>query len=121
MEATIVFNLFKQQEIPGVSVGAKEIKERLDKGEKINFLDVREDWEREIAKIEGSKWIPVNEIEQRRSELNPQEETIVYCKGGGRSMKAVKTLQKYGFSKLKNLTGGIIAWSEEADPSLPKY
>ena len=98
----------------------KELKRRRDAGENVFVLDVREPFEYQIAQI-GGKLIPLGELPQRVGELNPEQEIVVHCKGGGRSQKAAEFLAKNGFQKLHNLAGGITAWSNEVDPSVRKY
>ncbi|MBI2069047.1 MAG: rhodanese-like domain-containing protein [Elusimicrobia bacterium] len=114
-----LFNRYDQT--PGEeNVAAREIKSRLDNGERVNLLDVREPWEYETAKIEGAKLIPLAELDQRKTELDPNTELIVYCHKGVRGLKAVRHLKNCGFTNTKNLSGGIEAWSD-IDPSVPKY
>ncbi len=108
----------QQDGVPEIMVG--ELKSRLDKGEDINVLDVREPHEYEVANI-GVKLIPLGELPQRLVELDQDEYFAVHCKTGGRSVKAVKLLQDAGFQNVYNVKGGITAWSEEIDPSVPKY
>ena len=103
-------------------ITATEMKERLDKGERIQIIDVREPHEYEIAKIPNSKLIPLGQVLNRMNEIDAERETIVHCKGGVRSAKAIEALQRSGFQgHLINLRGGITAWSDEVDPSVPKY
>ncbi len=85
------------------------------------ILDVRQPHEYEICRIEGSTLIPLNELPTRVNELDRLQEIVVHCKMGGRSAKAVKFLREAGFEKVKNLKGGILAWADEVDPSVPKY
>ena len=87
----------------------------------IQLLDVREPHEWEICHIEGATLIPLGELENRMTEVNAEQETVVYCKLGGRSKKAYKILEENGFGNLHNLTGGIIAYGEEVDPDLTPY
>lgn len=103
-------------------ISATELKQRLDGGEDIQIIDVREPNECEVARLENSKLIPLGEIGSRVSEIDPARETIVYCqKGGSRSAEAIAALQRAGFEgRLLNLKGGITAWSNEVDPSMPK-
>jgi sulfur-carrier protein adenylyltransferase/sulfurtransferase len=89
-------------------------------GRKINIIDVREPYEYDISKIEGSKLIPLGEIMDHVNELDSSQEYIVHCRSGARSAKAIQQLQKIGFKKLKNLKGGINAWAD-IDPSVAKY
>ncbi len=98
----------------------EELKRRLDAGENIFVLDVREPHEYQIANI-GGHLIPLNDLPKRVSELDANREIVVHCKLGGRSAKAVDFLKQSGFSKVHNLAGGITAWSEKVDPKVPKY
>ena len=103
-------------------ISATELKRRLDAGENIQLIDVRQPHENAFAKIEGAKLIPLGEILSRVSELDETRETVIHCKMGGRSAQAVEALQRAGFKgSLKNLKGGITAWSNEVDPTVPKY
>jgi sulfur-carrier protein adenylyltransferase/sulfurtransferase len=103
-------------------ITATELKQRLDHGDDIQLIDVREPHEYEIALIPGSRLIPLGQVLDRVSEIDAGRETVVHCKMGGRSAKAIETLQRAGFTgQLTNLKGGITAWSDEVDPSVPKY
>jgi rhodanese-related sulfurtransferase len=103
-------------------ITATELKQRLDGGEDIQIIDVREPHEVAIAKLPNSTHIPLAQILNRMSEIDPNRETVVHCKMGGRSAKAIEALKRSGFSgNLINLKGGITAWSNEVDPSVPKY
>src|SRR2546425_6267080 len=103
-------------------ITATEMKQRLDKGDDIQIIDVREPHEYEIAKIPNSKLIPLGQVLNRMNEIDSERETIVHRKGGVRSAKAIEGLQRSGFQgHLINLKGGITAWSDEVDPSVPKY
>jgi adenylyltransferase/sulfurtransferase len=99
----------------------KEVKERLDRGEKFQFIDVREPHEYQICSIPGTKLIPLGELPKRLNELNPDEELVAHCKSGMRSGKAIDLLKQSGFKKVRNMKGGILAWSDQVDPSVPKY
>ncbi len=107
-----------QNGIPQMSV--KELKRRLDQGDDLFILDVREPFEYQIAQI-GGHLIPLNDLPKRMNELNTAQEIVVQCKSGGRSQRAAEFLAKNGFKKLHNLAGGITAWSNEIDPTVPKY
>ncbi|MFZ0689468.1 MAG: molybdopterin-synthase adenylyltransferase MoeB [Acidobacteriaceae bacterium] len=107
-----------QNGIPQMSV--KELKQRLDAGDDLFILDVREPFEFQIAQI-GGHLIPLNDLPKRMNELNTAQEIVVQCKSGGRSQRAAEFLAKNGFKKLHNLAGGILAWSSEIDPKVPKY
>jgi adenylyltransferase/sulfurtransferase len=100
-----------------------ELKERLDRGDQLTIIDVREPNEWQIANLEGngSRLIPLGQIGDRANELNPDEEIVLHCKLGGRSAKAYEKLAAAGFKKIWNLKGGITAWADEIDRSMPKY
>lgn len=103
-------------------ITATELKQRLDNGEDIQIIDVREANEVEIAKIPDAKHIPLAQVINRMTEIDPARETVVHCKMGGRSARAIQALKQSGFEgNLMNLKGGITAWSNEVDPSVPKY
>ena len=103
-------------------ITATELKQRLDQGDDIQIIDVREPHEYEIGAIPNSKLIPLGQVLNRMNEIDPGRETVMHCKMGGRSAKAIEALQRAGFSgHLINLKGGITAWSNEVDPSVPKY
>ncbi|MBI4060162.1 MAG: hypothetical protein HY403_01900 [Elusimicrobia bacterium] len=104
--------------IPEISV--QDLKSKFDKKEKFVLLDVREPHEREIAAIAGSTLIPIGKLPERLDELDKDAKLIVHCKMGGRSAKAVQFLREKGFDAT-NVAGGINAWSESIDPSVPKY
>jgi len=103
-------------------ITAKELKERLNRGDDLQIIDVREPNEYEAARLEGSKLIPLGQVVNRRDEIDESRETVVHCKLGGRSAKAIESLRRAGFTgRLVNLTGGITAWSNEVDPTVKKY
>jgi sulfur-carrier protein adenylyltransferase/sulfurtransferase len=99
---------------------AAELKQRLDRGDQILVLDVREPHEYQIANI-GGKLIPLNDVPKRLNEIDREREIVVHCKGGGRSQRAAEFLAQQGYAKVSNLAGGITAWSNEVDPSVRKY
>jgi adenylyltransferase/sulfurtransferase len=98
-----------------------ELKQRLDRGEKLRIIDVREPNEYQINRIPGSELIPLGEIPRRYAELDPEEELVMQCKMGGRSAKAADFLRSVGFKHVLNLQGGILEWIDKVDPSQPKY
>jgi adenylyltransferase/sulfurtransferase len=103
-------------------ITAPELKQKLDAKEDFQLIDVRQPNEYEFARIEGAKLIPLGEFISRMKELDSDREAIVLCKMGGRSAKAIEVLLQYGYTgKLRNLRGGITAWSNEVDPKVPKY
>jgi adenylyltransferase/sulfurtransferase len=109
----------KEMDVPTIS--ATELRAKIDRKEKFVLVDVREPFEYEICNIPGSKLIPLGELPARLSELDSADDIVLHCKVGGRSAKALKVLQEAGFRKLNNLRGGITAWADEVDPSVPKY
>lgn len=103
-------------------ITATELKERLDRGDDIQIIDVREPAEHEAARIPDSKLIPLKDVINRMGEIDETRDVVVHCKMGGRSARAIEALRRSGFKgKLLNLKGGITAWSNEVDPSVPKY
>ncbi len=106
---------------PEFEILVHELNDRLTAGEKPFLLDVRNLHELEVCKLPDSVLIPLNELSSRTGELQPEQEIVIYCRSGVRSAKAVRILQGAGFRKVKNLVGGILAWSDEIDPSMPKY
>ena len=103
-------------------VTATELKRQMDSGKDVQLIDVRQPDEHEFAKIKGAKLIPLGDIVKRMGELDANREVIVHCKAGGRSAQAIEMLKRSGFTgDLKNLKGGITAWSNEVDPKIPKY
>lgn len=85
------------------------------------LLDVREPWEWETARIEGSQHMPMREVPARRGEIDPDREVVAICHHGGRSQQVAMFLEKNGFSKVHNLQGGVDAWSRTVDPAVPLY
>lgn len=98
-----------------------ELKARLERGEDLELLDVRTAPEREIATIEGARWIPMQEIPQRLAEIDRGRDVVVFCHLGGRSAQVVRYLAERDYDRVYNLTGGIRAWSREIDPGVPDY
>jgi rhodanese-related sulfurtransferase len=101
-------------------ITAGGLKSRLDSGDRPLLLDVREPWEFELARIDGSKLIPMSQLEERFTELDPGSETVVICHHGNRSYYVTKALKHAGFEKVLNLEGGLDAYST-ADESVPRY
>jgi sulfur-carrier protein adenylyltransferase/sulfurtransferase len=113
------------EEAPAPQLGvpeitARELKSRLDRGDDLFILDVREPHEYQICNL-GGYLIPLGELPKRVSELDSAREIIAHCRSGKRSAEATQFLQKAGFRKVLNLKGGILAWSDEVDPAVPKY
>ncbi len=103
------------------TMSAPELKRKMDACEPFELIDVREPFEYEIARIDGAKLIPLGEIAERVNELQRERPIVVHCHSGQRSAQAVRLLQQRGFANLYNLEGGIDAWSDQIDPSVPKY
>ena len=103
-------------------VTPKEFVARRAAGEAITLLDVREDHELELAPVPSEVvHIPMGEISDRLKELDPNKETVVICRSGGRSGQVAQYLDRQGFKSVSNLTGGILAWSRDLDPRIPQY
>jgi sulfur-carrier protein adenylyltransferase/sulfurtransferase len=102
-------------------ISAKELKKWMDQKKRFTLVDVREPSEFEINKIPGARLIPLGTITENASKLDSTDEIVVHCHFGGRSAKAMKMLQELGFKNVKNLVGGIDAWSQDVDPSCPRY
>jgi rhodanese-related sulfurtransferase len=99
-----------------------EFLERRTAGEPVTLLDVREAWEIALAPVPSEVVaIPMGEISDRLKELDPNRETVVICRSGGRSAQVAHFLDRQGFKSVANLTGGILAWSRDLDPSIPQY
>ena len=105
----------------GIDITAVELKQRLDRGDKLRIIDVREPNEYQINRIPGSELIPLGELPRRYAELDPDDELVMHCKMGGRSAKAVDFLRSVGFKHVQNLKGGILEWVDKVDPSQPRY
>lgn len=103
------------------TITVQELKSRMDKGDKIFLLDVREPHEYEWAKIEGSKLIPLGQLPTSLNQLDRETEIVAYCHKGMRSADAVGFLLQQGFPNVKNLIGGIDSWSIEIDHGVPRY
>ena len=108
-------------DIAGTQIAPTELKRLLDGGAKPVLLDVREPEEWEINRLPGAKLIPLGALPDRVSELDSADDIVAYCHTGVRSNRATQFLRQMGFAKVKNLAGGIDAWSDEVDPEVPKY
>ncbi len=105
----------------GFTITVQELKQRLDAGDKIVLVDVREPWEYSMAKIEGAMLIPLGTIPQSLDKLDRNAEIVCHCHHGMRSADAMAFLHQQGFKSVKNLVGGIDAWSVHIDPNVPRY
>ncbi len=103
------------------SIDVKTLRAKLDGGEQIEILDVREPVERDIARLANTKEIPLGELHERLNELPKDREIVVYCLTGNRSAQAARLLSEAGFAKVRSLQGGIRAWTDEIDPTLTRY
>ncbi|TFG60067.1 MAG: rhodanese [Nitrospirales bacterium] len=103
------------------AISTKELKTRLDKGDKLVLVDVREEWEYSLAKLDGSILIPLGTLPQSLARLKRDSEIIAICHHGMRSADATNFLLQQGFTNVKNLVGGIDAWSTQVDGTVPRY
>jgi adenylyltransferase/sulfurtransferase len=110
-----------ETEAPIEEITVEELQDKLSSGEKVTLIDVREQFEWDIARIHGAKLIPLGDLHSRMSELDSADTIYLQCKSGVRSATAARELQRAGFSKLFNVQGGILAWADRIDPSVPKY
>ncbi len=112
-----------EQEMKNDRLSVLELKEQLDKGDAVELIDVREQYEWDIGNLapQGAKLIPLNELRDRAEEIDRDGDVVVYCRTGARSQRAVDFLRGQGFTRVRNLEGGIHAWSDDVDPSIPKY
>lgn len=100
-----------------------ELKQRLDAGEKLTIIDVREPFEWDIANLGafGARLIPLDQVIDRKAEIDPDADVVVHCRSGSRSAGAIRQLRSHGYERLMNLKGGIRGWAEDVDPSMPTY
>jgi len=104
-----------------MEISPKDLKARLDKHDPIVLLDVRDDWETKLARLDNAVHIPTEEIELRAGELDPSEDTVVYCHHGVRSAAVASYLRQLGFAKVANLSGGIDEWARSVDRGMRRY
>jgi adenylyltransferase/sulfurtransferase len=102
-------------------IDVTEVKSKLDRGDNFVLIDVREPHEHRICNIPAAKLIPLGEFSKHVSELDPEADIVIHCKSGMRSAKACGILRQAGFQHVRNMVGGILAWSDKVDPSVPKY
>jgi adenylyltransferase/sulfurtransferase len=112
-------HLTKTSEIPEIT--PTELADRIRRGDDIELIDVREPYELDIARIPNVRLIPLGSLPEALPSLNAERETVVICRTGARSGRAVRQLQASGFRRVWNLAGGIHRWADDVDPSLPKY
>lgn len=106
--------------MPGV-LEVTELKQWIDRGDLPAMVDVREPWEYELCRIDGSINIPMSEIGRRMQELDPEQDTVMICHHGSRSYQVACFLEDAGFNKVNNLEGGIDAWADIVDQQMPRY
>ena len=102
-------------------ISPRRLAERIRAGDDIQLIDVREQWEWDISRLPGARLIPLSALEEALPTLDRDRETVLYCKVGVRSLHAAELLAEMGFTKLSNLSGGIIRWSEDVDPTVLRY
>ncbi len=105
----------------GQDVFPRQLHEWLERGDAVQIIDVREPHEAAICRIEGARLIPLGTLSQRLHEIDAAKMTVVHCKSGTRSARAVQLLRQAGLTRTYNLKGGIVAWAHDVDPSLPTY
>jgi adenylyltransferase/sulfurtransferase len=98
-----------------------EVKAKLDRGDNFVLIDVREPHEYKIASIPGAKLVPLGEVPKRLDEFDKNADIVIHCKSGMRSAKACGILKQAGFEHVRNMKGGILAWSDQVDATVPKY
>ena len=106
---------------PALQISPQELHDRLEAGEPVQLLDVREEWEHQVARLENATLIPLGQLVERVGELDPHAPMVVYCHHGARSLQAVVWLRQQGFAKAQNLAGGIDRWSQAIDPLVVRY
>jgi rhodanese-related sulfurtransferase len=102
-------------------IDPRQLRERLDRGDDVQLIDVREDWEAAIARLDGAIHMPMAQIESRLQELDAKRPTVIYCHHGIRSLHAALALRGRGFADVRSLRGGIDRWAVEIDSSLARY
>jgi len=104
-----------------LEITPKEVKQRLERGEKLLLVDVRQQWEFDMCRIDGAKLVPLNVLPGSLEAFANAEDVIVYCHHGRRSLDAVVFLRQQGVQGARSMAGGIERWSQEIDPSVPRY
>jgi adenylyltransferase/sulfurtransferase len=111
----------EESKVTDDEIEVTEVKEKLDRGDKFVLIDVREPHEYQICNIPAAKLIPLGEVGKRLGELDPEADIVIHCKSGMRSARACGILKAAGFKHVRNMKGGILAWSDRVDRSVPKY
>jgi rhodanese-related sulfurtransferase len=99
----------------------QDLKARLDRNDRPVLVDVRDDWETKLCRLDNALHIPMEELEFRTDELNPADDIVVYCHHGVRSAAVADYLRRLGFSRVRNLSGGLDAWARAVEPSMRRY
>ncbi|HLJ42109.1 MAG TPA: rhodanese-like domain-containing protein [Candidatus Acidoferrales bacterium] len=107
--------------LANLEITPAEVKQQLDRGDKLFFVDVREPWEHQLCYIEGSKLIPLGQIPASLAEFESADSTVLFCHSGRRSLDAAAWLRSQGVSSARSMAGGIDRWSQEIDPRVPRY
>ena len=129
-----ITELIDYEEFCGVTLGGNEsprerirditprqLAERIERGDDLQLVDVREGWEWQIAQIPGARLIPLVELENQIETLDRDRDVVLFCKSGVRSLRAAELLADAGFERVSNVSGGIIRWSQEVDPTVARY
>ena len=98
-----------------------DLKARIDRNDRPVLVDVREDWETKLCRLENAVHIPIEELELRAKELNPADDIVVYCHHGVRSAAVADYLRRLGFTRVRNLSGGLDAWARSVEPAMRRY
>ena len=99
----------------------RELKDRLDRNDRPVLVDVRDDWETKLCRLPNALHIPMEELEFRTEELTPTDDIVVYCHHGVRSAAVADYLHRLGFTRVRNLSGGLDAWAQAVEPSMRRY
>jgi rhodanese-related sulfurtransferase len=104
-----------------IEIAPREVRQRLERGDKLLLVDVREKWEHDTARIDGARLIPLREIPAHLPELEDAEEIVMFCHHGMRSLDAAAWLRSQGLAGARSMSGGIDRWATEIDPGVPRY
>jgi adenylyltransferase/sulfurtransferase len=102
-------------------IAPQDLKARIDRNDRPVLVDVREDWETKLCRLENAVHIPIEELELRAEELNPADDIVVYCHHGVRSAAVADYLRRLGFTRVRNLSGGLDAWARSVEPTMRRY
>jgi rhodanese-related sulfurtransferase len=102
-------------------ISPQDLKARLDRNDRPVLVDVRDDWETKLCRLDNALHIPMEELEVRTEELNPADDIVVYCHHGVRSAAVADYLRRLGFTRVRNLSGGLDAWARTVEPAMRRY